>query len=427
MTQSNVGWRTSQRVLAALLSAAFVVSLGFGVVLPVLPAMVERLTGTSDPATVARHVGLLTAAYVAAPLAVAILWGRLSDSIGRRPILIAGLVGFAATLAATALAPNLAVLYAGRILNGGFAAAVAPTILAFIADIEPDDDRRAQEFAAVGMASIAGFFFGPMLGGFAAGWSAGSSAPGSGPFLLAAGLAAISAACIGTLLSKERAVAEEPNSPEQPGTVPLPGKLRLLLLAVAAAVGLGAFEVGLTLRGGDGAMTSAELAIMFATCSAVMFAVQAIVFSPFVKADATRWLIAPAFAAMALGLALVPGIVTFAGVLATVAVVAASAGLISPLLSYWVAKRSLLSRGVGLGIQSAAVSLGQSVGAAGAGLLFGVNGQENAAFFAAAVIAALAAMASLNLPRQLAQMPADNPSGRRTTVVTKTSRWARPD
>ncbi len=427
MTQLNASLRISQWVLASLLAAAFVVSLCFGVVLPVLPATVARLAGTSDSAAIARHVGLLTAAYVAAPLAVAILWGRLSDSIGRRPILIAGLLGFAITLAATALASNLAVLYAGRILNGGFAAAVVPTVLAFIADVEADDDRRAKAFAAVGMASIAGFFFGPMLGGFAAGWSGASSLPGSGPFLLAASLAAISAAGIGTLLSNERAAADGPKLPEQRSTAPLPGKLQLLVLAVASAVGLGAFEVGLTLRSGDGAMTSADLAIMFATCSAVMFAVQAIVFSPFVKAAATRWLIAPAFAAMALGLVLVPGIVGFGGVLAAVALVAASAGLISPLLSYWVAKRSARSRGVGLGIQSAAVSLGQSIGAAGAGLLFGLNGQEGTAFFAAAAIVALAAIASLNLPRQLAPTPADNPSNRRPAAATKSSRRARPD
>ncbi|MER9655274.1 MFS transporter [Mesorhizobium sp. M0152] len=160
--------------MGSLLASAFVVALGYGIVLPVLPMMVERLAGSTDPAFNARQIGLLTAAYVAAPVGAAFLWGKWSDSIGRRPVLVVGLTGFAVTLAASALAPNLLVLYVGRILNGGFAAAVGPTALAFIADTEGgadtegEDDRRTRAFGWMSMASIAGFLVGPMLGGLAA-------------------------------------------------------------------------------------------------------------------------------------------------------------------------------------------------------------------------------------------------------------------
>ena len=348
-------------------------------------------------------MGWLTAAYIAAPLVMAILWGRLSDSVGRKPIIVLALLGFAATLAATALAPNLAVLYMGRILNGAFAAGVVPSVLAFIADVEADDDRRARAFGAVGMASIAGFFFGPMLGGFAANWGGGPT--GSGPFLAAAILAVIAAVSVGALLSAASTSSQQNQVPRGVAAAPPRGGLRLLVLAAVVAGGLGAFEVGLTLRSGDRAMAPSDLAIMFAACSIVMFAVQAVVFSPLVKASSTRWVIAPAFAVMALGLALIPGTMGLGAVLAMVSIVSGSAGAIAPLLAYWVAKTSQRSRGVGLGIQSAATSLGQSVGSAGAGLLFGIDSQEGAAFFASAAIMAIAAIASLSLPRLLAPVP----------------------
>nr|WP_287339319.1 MFS transporter [Mesorhizobium sp.] len=57
--------------------------------------MVERLAGSTDPTFNARQIGFLTAAYVAAPVAAAFLWGKWSDLIGRRPVLVFGLIGFA--------------------------------------------------------------------------------------------------------------------------------------------------------------------------------------------------------------------------------------------------------------------------------------------------------------------------------------------
>nr|WP_052953016.1 MFS transporter [Devosia psychrophila] len=81
----------SNRVFIALLAAVFVVALGYGVVLPVLPTMVAGLTAAPDSSTIARHVGWLTAAYIAAPLVMAILWGRLSAVVGRKPIIVLAL------------------------------------------------------------------------------------------------------------------------------------------------------------------------------------------------------------------------------------------------------------------------------------------------------------------------------------------------
>ena len=409
----------SSRVLGALLASSFIVALGYGIVLPVLPTMVERLAGSADPTFAARHIGFLTAAYVAAPLAVAFLWGRVSDSVGRRPVLVLGLIGFSVTLAASALAPNLLLLYVGRILNGGFAAAVVPTALAFIADTEGDDDRRARTFGWVSMASIAGFLLGPMLGGLAAGWAfdSGKAVPllQAAPFLLASGLALAAAGGVRLILPGGRVTGQPVDTKNRETSTFVPGEIRLLALASVAAAGLGAFEVGLTLRNDELAMSPAELGFTFATCSVVMFAVQGLVFSPLVKPAATKVLVAPAFLVMAIGLAVIPSITAFSEMLFAVSVVAASAGVISPLLAFWVSRITARSQGVELGIQAASVSFGLSVGSAGAGLLFGFNGLQGAGFLAAAVVMALAATASLKLPRLIAPVtddPRTVPAGR---------------
>lgn len=409
----------SSRVLAALLASSFVIALGYGIVLPVLPTMVERLAGSADPTFAARHIGFLTAAYVAAPMVVAFLWGRVSDSIGRKPILVVGLIGFAVTLAASALASNLPLLYVGRILNGAFAAAVVPTALAYIADAEDDDDRRARTFGWVSMASIAGFLLGPMLGGLAAGWAfnSGKAVPllQAAPFLLASGFALAAEGGVRLILPGELMSGQPVDWSNRKTSTFVHGELRLLALASVAAAGLGAFEVGLTLRNDQLAMTPAELGFTFATCSVVMFAAQGLVFSPLVKPAATKVIVAPAFLVMAIGLAAIPSITAFSEMLFAVSVVAASAGVISPLLAFWVSRVTARGQGVGLGIQAAAVSLGMSIGSAGAGLLFGFNGLQGAGFLAAAVAMGVAATASLKLPRLIAPATADPravPAGR---------------
>ncbi|WP_376705320.1 MFS transporter [Mesorhizobium sp. ISC25] len=172
--------------------------------MPVLPMMVERLAGATDQTFNARQIGFLTAAYVAAPVGAAFLSGKWSYLIGRRSVLVVGLIGFAITLAASALAPSLPVLHVGRILNGGFAAAVGPTALAFIADTQGGDDRRTRAFGRMSMASIAGFVVGPTLGGLAVGLKldlgVAAVPPQTVPFLLASGLAVAAALGVWSVL-----------------------------------------------------------------------------------------------------------------------------------------------------------------------------------------------------------------------------------
>jgi hypothetical protein len=115
---------------------------------------------------------------------------------------------------------------------------------------------------------------------------------------------------------------------------------KLLILTFIVSVGVGTFEVGLALRGKQElGLSPYQIALMFTECSLVMFGMQAIVFSPWFKPDTTRWLIAPAFSVLAAGLFLVPWASDFMLMLVVIGAVAASAGILSPILTYWISAK----------------------------------------------------------------------------------------
>ena len=136
---------------------------------------------------------------------------------------------------------------------------------------------------------------------------------------------------------------------------------------------------------------------MFAECSLVMIAVQILVFSPAVKALSGRRLIIPAFLAMALGLALFPGGTSFYRMIVSVGLIAASAGLIMPALTHMVSLQTVLPLGVALGAQTSLSSIGQGLGSAAAGALYGVLAEH--LFWVSAVFMVLGAGLSFAMPR----------------------------
>src|SRR5260370_7392584 len=96
---------------------------------------------------------------------------------------------------------------------------------------------------------------------------------------------------------------------------------------------------------------------MFSECSLVMCVVQSIVFSPWIKPKTTRWFIAPAFAILAAGLFLVPRASDFTLMLAVIGAVAASAGVLSPILTYWISIKAGKAQGAELAKQTPAPTL----------------------------------------------------------------------
>ena len=396
--------------MIVLMAAVFTVSMGYGVVLPLLPYLIERLLGvTGDAAQVSRSTGLLTAIYTLALFLFAPAWGRMSDLYGRRIILLTGLAGFGVTMLIFSFVENLPGLYAERFLSGLFAAAVTPVALAVVADIATSQAARARCLTFVSLAGISGFLVGPMLGVLLA-RGASELLPTSGtagslsvPLTETAVLALLAAAAVAMRVpgaKPRKAISKASHQAEETPARLVP---KLLALAFVVSAGVGVFEVGLALRGKQElGLTPAQIAMMFSECSLVMFVVQAIVFSPWVRPETTRWFIAPALAVLAAGLFLVPRASDFALMLAVVGAVAASAGILSPILTFWISSKAGTAQGAQLGKQTAAASLGAAVGSAAGGLLFDVTLLPNASFVLMSVLTALGFLMSLALPSLLA-------------------------
>lgn len=400
--------------MAAILFAVSTVSAGYGIVLPILPLILQAIDGPTATAAISRHTGLLTGVHALALFLFAPLWGHLSDQYGRRRILCIGLVGFGVSLLLPTFKLSIDALYAERFLTGLFAAGITPVAAALVADQGGGDEWRARRIAWLSMAAISGFLLGPMLSGLLATLSGSLTVEEFArsyelPFLAIAAVAMIASVAVRLLVPNN--VTEVSIHEISAGLQPQIGDALAILILRAisflVAAGVGVFEVGLALRGNQELrMPPAQVALMFTVCSLVMFVVQAIVFSPKISPSWTRWLIAPALGVMAVALLLIPATSEYIALLTTVSVVAASAGILSPILTYWTSLESGKTKGAELGKQSAVVSLGQALGSVAGGSLYSFAIIPAAPFVVTALLLAAAAMTALKLPRRLEQRQA---------------------
>lgn len=136
--------------------------LGIGMIVPVLPKLVEKFGG-GDLGQASHTYGLLASSYALMQFVFAPVLGSLSDRFGRRPVILISLLGSGLDLLLLAFAPSLTWFFVGRLIAGitgaNFSAATA-----YIADISPPE-KRAANFGMVGAAFGLGFIIGPALGG----------------------------------------------------------------------------------------------------------------------------------------------------------------------------------------------------------------------------------------------------------------------
>ncbi|NJR77489.1 TCR/Tet family MFS transporter [Sphingomonas corticis] len=176
--------RFDHRAVPIVLAAVTVDVIGFGIVMPVLPALVTEL-GRVDLPEATRIAGWMLAVFAIGQFVAGPVLGNLGDRYGRRPVLIAAMVGFALDYLLMAAAPSLMWLFVGRAIAGVCGATFGPAG-AVIADVSTPE-RRAQAFGLLGAAFGIGFIVGPALGGLVAGWGVRA------PFVVAAALAALNA------------------------------------------------------------------------------------------------------------------------------------------------------------------------------------------------------------------------------------------
>ncbi|WP_133485627.1 TCR/Tet family MFS transporter [Aliiroseovarius marinus] len=168
-----------------ILATILLDAVGIGIVFPIMPDLMERV-GAANTADGAFWGGILMASYAAMQFLFAPVIGGISDSLGRRPVLLLALVTLAVDYVIMALATTFWWLLIGRVL-AGIAGATYITATAYLADISKPEERAAN-FGLIGATFGIGFVMGPAIGGLVA------SVHITAPFWLAAGLAALNVA-----------------------------------------------------------------------------------------------------------------------------------------------------------------------------------------------------------------------------------------
>jgi MFS transporter, DHA1 family, tetracycline resistance protein len=412
--------------LAILFVTVFLDLLGFGIVIPFMAYTVEAFGASAGV------VGLLVGTFSLAQFLFAPLWGRLSDRVGRRPILLLGLAGSATGYFLFGAAGSLAMLFAGRIV-AGVAGATIPTAQAYIADVTTPENR-AKGMGIIGAAFGLGFIVGPALGGILAplGLPLAAALDGTAlgplshllrqqpyalPCLVAATLSGLDFFAAIFLLPESlspelRAQAASRVRVKRlvaAGEVLSDQTLRLLVTTFFLfLLGFAMMEATLTLLvenrlGGVTAETHRELVhrvgYLFATIGAVSALLQGGLVGPLTRRFGERTLLEAGLVVVALGLVLLPLWHSWPAYFFGAAFVALGSGLINPTLN------SLISRAAGkdrqgqtLGVSQSAGALARVLGPVAGGALFGQLGPASP-YLVAATLVATSAVIALRAPR----------------------------
>ena len=181
----------TKTALPILFVVMFLVMVGFGIIIPVLPFYAEEIGANPT------ELGLLMAVYSLMQLIFAPMWGQVSDRIGRKPVMMIGIAGLAVSFFIQAISTELWMLFAARVLGGILSAANMPTAMAYVADITTEENR-GKGMGIVGAATGLGFVFGPAIGGIF------SKISLSTPFYLASGSSFITLMLVFILLKESK-------------------------------------------------------------------------------------------------------------------------------------------------------------------------------------------------------------------------------
>jgi DHA1 family tetracycline resistance protein-like MFS transporter len=373
---------------------------GFGMVFPLLPLYARRFG--ASPAT----IGLLVASFSAAQFVLAPVWGRLSDRIGRKPVLIMSLVGTAVASLATGLAGSIWLLFVARIVDGGSGGSLGVAHAA-VADLaEPAE--RPRLFGLLGAAFGVGFVAGPAL--------ASLSALGGPrlPFLIAAGIAAANAVVAIIRLPETHppsARKEAKAARAAPAAAKTSQRRVLVALGVATVCSVSAFsafEAVFALYANHRASLGLSgTGAVFAVIGLLIVVVQTQLVYRVVAWLGEAVALVAGLVVQAIGLALLPTAHSLAGLALPLVVLTVGQGLVSPTLSLLVAGRApSWRRGGALSIQQGLSSLARVIGPAFGGWLFTLRGGTGAFLVGAGVtVVAVAASVLVAVDRGVSSGP----------------------
>jgi predicted MFS family arabinose efflux permease len=337
--------------LAILFVIVFVDLLGFGMVIPIMPLYAKEL-GASEAWT-----GLLSTGYSAMQFVFAPIWGRLSDRIGRRPVLLASIFATALAFLVYGLAGSFAVLLASRLFAGAATANIA-IARAFVADVTAPEDR-ARGMGLIGAAFGLGFVLGPVTG------SALSHISMAAPGLAAAALAAANGVAAFFILPEPeersvRAAARQGRFAAFFREMGLPGIRRVVLIYFITVLAFSAMEATYAFLASQRYGIDREhVGFLFGYIGVIIVVVQGGLIGRLTRRYGEANLLLAGVLLQAVGLAALPFAGSVAGLWVATLPMAAGAGLAQPSLS------ALLSRLARADEQGGTLGLGESAGAFG--------------------------------------------------------------
>ncbi len=362
---------------------------GFGMVFPLLPLYARRFG--ASPAT----IGLLVASFSVAQFAMAPVWGRLSDRIGRKPVLVVSLVGTAVASLATGLAGSIWLLFVARIIDGGSGGSLGVAHAAVADMAEPPE--RPRLFGLLGAAFGVGFVAGPALAALAALGGARL------PFLVAAGIAGTNAVVALVRLPETHPRSAREQSAAARAAPPLAAKTRqrrvLLALGVATVCSVSAFSafeaVFALYANRRASLGLSGTGAVFAVIGVIIVLVQTQLVHRMVAWLGESISLVTGLVVQAIGLALLPTAHSLAGLALPLVVLTVGQGLVSPTLALLVAGRApSWRRGGALSIQQGLSSLARVIGPAVGGWLFTLRGGTGA-FLVGSAVTVVAVAASV--------------------------------
>lgn len=384
----------SRRPLIVLFSVVIVDLIGFGIVVPVLPFYADEFGASASV------LGLLVASYAAMQFVFAPVWGRVSDRVGRRRVMLATIAGSSGALLVLGLAPSLGWLFVARILGGVFGANLS-VASAYIADVT-DEAERTRWMGMLGACFAVGFSLGPLLGGLLAPYGLGV------PMLVAAGLAAVNCVYAAFVLKEpaqhvETALAGATvrrSRRDVLGDVRVRAICRAYLFFSLAVTQLETiFALLMMDRFGYDARDVAFILVLMA---AVMGGIQGGGIRPLVARFGERKLVVAGSVLMAAGFAAIPLAPSVGILLVPLVVSAVGRGICQPAMMGMVSSYATpATRGAVMGSFTSRASLARVIGPVAAGLLF--DQSLGAPFWLAAVLLFVSIAWTVGLPARVGQ------------------------
>ncbi|HYE87686.1 MAG TPA: MFS transporter [Vicinamibacterales bacterium] len=364
--------------LVVILVTVFIDLLGFGIIIPLLPFYAESF-GAS-----AFAIGLLGTSFSLMQFLFAPIWGRWSDRIGRKPIILVGLLGSCLSYLALALSTSLALVFVARIV-GGIAGANIPTAQAYIADVTTPENR-ARGMGMVGAAFGLGFIFGPAIGGLL------SRVSPETPMWFASALCLANFVAAWFLLPESRVADAGRRSMGRieafRHALTQPTLLLLLGLFFLVTLAFSSFEATFAIFSeAKFGFTASTIGFVFAFIGVVLAIVQGVLVGRVVKLFGERRLIPIAIGSIALGIGLVPFAWNVPTLLVALGVLAIGMGFNNPSITAMVSKLADADdQGGTLGLAQSLASLGRVVGPAWGGYMYDAYGMTTPYVSAAALM-----------------------------------------